>query len=81
MKIDLYSNTSKKHLGGDFFFYYPPKNSCTAFTPGYSNLSYICECLSNATYTYFEPNVDGNYLITLDINSIDDFYNYPELFV
>ena len=80
MKIDLYSNTSKRHLG-DFFFYHPPKNSCTTFTSECSDLSYICKCLSSGAYTYFEPNVDGNYLITLDINSIDDFYNYPELFV
>lgn len=80
MKIDLYSNTSKRHAG-NFFFYYPPKNSCTAFILGYSNLSYICACLSRGTYKYFEPNVDGDYLATLDINSTEDFYNYPELFI
>ena len=80
MKLDLYSNTSKRHVG-DFFFYYPPKNSCTAFTPKCSDLSYICKRLSSGTYTYFEPNVDGSYLATLDINSIEDFYKYPELFI
>ena len=80
MKIDLYSNTSKRCLG-DFFFYYPPKNSCTVFTPECPDLPYICERLSSGTYTYFEPNVDGSYLATLDINSIEDFYRYPELFI
>lgn len=81
MKIDLYSNTSKSHLSGDFFFYYPPKNSCATFISECSNLSYICERLSSGTYSYFEPNVDGSYLTTLDINSTEDFYNYPELFI
>ena len=81
MTVDLYLDISNFSNAEMYFLYVPTTNACTAFSPEYSNLDYIYMCLFKCSYTYFEPNVDGNYLTTLDINSIEDFYRYPEFFI
>lgn len=80
MKIRLYVGTTSTHLGA-FYLYYPVNSSCTVFIANCAKFPYFYSCLSDGTYTYFDPDTDGSYITTLEINSPDDFYNYPELFI
>ena len=80
MRIDIYTDTNKI-FGNRYFLYNPETNACTVFNTDKDDFGYIYYILTSISYTYFEPNVDGNYLTTLTINSPDDFNNYPELFI
>ena len=80
MRIDIYTDTSK-FFRNRYFLHNPETSACTVFSTNKDDFGYIYHTLTSILYAYFEPNVDGNYLTTLTINSPDDFNNYPELFI
>ena len=80
MRIDIYTDISKI-FRNRYFLHNPETNACTVFNTDKDDFGYIYYILTSISYTYFKPNVDGNYLTTLTINSSDDFNNYPELFI
>lgn len=83
MKVQLFKvNIAYRNI---HMLYCPKTHACTSWSfnsiADNYNRVYAYNTLLNCRYRYFTPDKEDTYIATFELNSPDDFLNYPEFLV
>ena len=85
MQIQLFKTIVNGTYHSPYMLYCPKTHACTGWdldrTAHIGDREYAYNILVNRRYQYFIPNKEGVYVTTFELNSPDDFLNYPEFLV